>query len=98
GFLWTPSGGMVNLTAYVNSLGIDTGGVTLVDPLAISADGGTIVGVGFSGFDLVGFVVRLPASAPVPEPKSVAGLATGFAALLLWAWRRKTPYPRRFAA
>jgi uncharacterized membrane protein len=97
GFLWTPSGGMVNLTDYVHSLGIDTGGVTLVDPLAISADGNTIVGIGLSASGLVGFVVRLPASTPVPEPTSVAGLAAGVVALFFWRWRRKTPYPRRFA-
>jgi uncharacterized membrane protein len=87
GFLWTPSGGMVNLTDYVHSLGIDTGGVSLVDPLAISADGSTIVGVGLSGFNLVGFVVKLPAS--VPEPTSFAGVATGVAVLFFWGWRRK---------
>ena len=63
GFLWTPSDGMVNLTTYVNDLGIDTEGVTLSLPLAISADGSTIVGAGRLGFSaVVGFVVQLPAN------------------------------------
>jgi hypothetical protein len=54
---------MVNLTTYVNDLGIDTEGVTLSLPLAISADGSTIVGVGRLGFSAaVGFIVQLPAN------------------------------------
>ena len=58
GFIWTEADGMINLNTYVASQGVDTQGITLALPLAISADGRTIAGLGSGG---VGFIVRLPA-------------------------------------
>lgn len=46
GFIWTSTGGRVNLNDYVVGLGISTQGVTMSLPLAISQDGKKIAGVG----------------------------------------------------
>jgi uncharacterized membrane protein len=69
GFIWTEETGMVNLTSYVASLGIDTQGFILSLPLAISADGTAIAGMGRHGAATVGWVVY------IPEPASLGGLA-----------------------
>lgn len=69
GFIWTEETGLVNLNTFVASQGVDTAGITLALPLAISADGRTIAGLGSGG---VGFVVTLPAPNE-PCPGDVTG-------------------------
>ena len=59
GFIWRPDLGMVDLTDYVQSLGVQLpAGYVLALPLAISADGTAIAGVGrtagSSGFVITG--------------------------------------------
>lgn len=51
-FLWTASTGVVDLNTYLPSIGVDLGGWTLKSATAISADGSTIVGVGFNAAGL----------------------------------------------
>jgi uncharacterized membrane protein len=46
GFIWTAAGGRVNLNDYAVGLGINTQGVTMSLPLAMSRDGLRIAGVG----------------------------------------------------
>ncbi|UOU96801.1 T9SS type A sorting domain-containing protein [Chryseobacterium daecheongense] len=46
GFIWTPTGGRVNLNTYATNLGINLQGVNLSLPLAISPDGRKIAGIG----------------------------------------------------
>lgn len=46
GFIWTPAGGRVNLNDYAVGLGINTQGVIMSLPLAISQDGKKIAGIG----------------------------------------------------
>ncbi len=46
GFIWTLTGGRINLNDYATGLGINTQGVTMSLPLAISKDGKKIAGVG----------------------------------------------------
>ncbi|REC79604.1 secretion protein [Chryseobacterium elymi] len=46
GFIWTAAGGRVNLNDYAVSLGINTQGVNMALPLAISGDGKRIAGIG----------------------------------------------------
>jgi uncharacterized membrane protein len=48
GFIWTETGGRVNLNDYVASLGIDANGVVMGLPLAISQDGKKIAGMGMN--------------------------------------------------
>jgi uncharacterized membrane protein len=75
GFLWTEDAGMTSLTELVASLGIDTGGMDLAQPLAISGDGRTIAGLGTPAggfFPSHGFVVTIPAP---PTIALLAGLA-----------------------
>lgn len=60
GFIWTPTEGRQELNTYVNSLGIDTQGLTLSLPLAISPDGTKIVGVARdTNFNIFGFYLDL---------------------------------------
>lgn len=82
GFIWREGMGMVNLTTYVQSLGIDTQGIILSLPLGISEDGKTIVGAGRpeSGFGIIGWSVT------IPTPGSLAVLGLGG---LLAARRRR---------
>jgi uncharacterized membrane protein len=57
GFIWTPGGGMQDLTTYVVDAGVVLpAGVTLQRPLNVSADGRTFVGVASNA---QGFVVRI---------------------------------------
>ncbi len=76
GFIWTEATGMLNLNAVAAAQGINTGGVTMALPLAISADGLTIAGLTNQN---AGFVLRL--TSPVPEPATAASLALGLALL-----------------
>lgn len=46
GFIWTAAGGRINLNDYAVSVGINTQGVIMSLPLAISRDGLRIAGVG----------------------------------------------------
>ncbi|MEO0651900.1 MAG: hypothetical protein AAFZ65_14590, partial [Planctomycetota bacterium] len=60
GFLWEASFGMVDLNDVASSVGIDTQGVTLSLPLAISPDGRTIVGAGLGPGGSQGWRLTLP--------------------------------------
>lgn len=71
GFLWRNGIGLVNLTTYAQSLGINTLGENLSLPLAMSADGNTIGGLTQTGR---GFIVQLNA---VPEPGTMALIGLG---------------------
>lgn len=53
GFIWTPTGGRVNLNDYATNLGISTLGVTMSLPLAISPDGKKIAGIGLDSSNAV---------------------------------------------
>lgn len=46
GFIWTAAGGRINLNDYAVSMGINTQGVNMSLPLAISKDGKRVAGVG----------------------------------------------------
>ncbi|MCW3159806.1 T9SS type A sorting domain-containing protein [Chryseobacterium oryctis] len=60
GFIWTAAGGRVNLNDYATSLGINTQGIIMALPLAISKDGKKIVGVGRdSSFQVVAFYLDI---------------------------------------
>lgn len=60
GFIWTQSGGRMNLNDYAASLGIATNGVSMGLPLAISQDGKKIAGVGTNASNqVVGFYLDL---------------------------------------
>ncbi len=63
GFLWTEASGLHNLTTLAADSGISTGGVTLALPLDISADGNTVVGLGFGG---VGFIITIDPQVDCP--------------------------------
>jgi probable HAF family extracellular repeat protein len=75
GFLWTPSLGMVDLNAYLPSVGIDLTGWTLTSARGISADGSAIAGYGtFNGADRAFLVSGLSIA---PEPGSALLLVCG---------------------
>lgn len=60
GYIWTAATGRVNLDTYVSNLGINTQGISLSTPLAISPDGKKITGVGKdSSNQLFGFLIDL---------------------------------------
>ncbi|WP_267401543.1 MULTISPECIES: T9SS type A sorting domain-containing protein [unclassified Chryseobacterium] len=62
GFIWTSTGGRVNLNDYAVGLGISTQGVTMSLPLAISKDGKKIAGVGTnSSGQIVAFYLDITA-------------------------------------
>ena len=71
GTIWIEGQGMLNLTDYLTSQGVDLGGRTLALPLGVSADGRTFYGMDNTGS---GFVVSL---SPVPEPATYAMMALG---------------------
>lgn len=52
GFIWTKTGGRINLNDYVTSLGIATNGITLGFPAAISQDGTKIAGTGMNASNI----------------------------------------------
>ncbi|MET3537130.1 T9SS type A sorting domain-containing protein [Chryseobacterium limigenitum] len=61
GFIWTQAGGRVNLNDYATSVGVNTQGVTMSLPLAISEDGKKIAGIGMnSASQTVAFYLQLP--------------------------------------
>jgi len=61
GFIWTQAGGRVNLNDYATSVGVNTQGVTMSLPLAISQDGKKIAGIGMnSSSQIVAFYLQLP--------------------------------------
>ncbi len=62
GFIWTPSTGRVQLTQFVQSLGINTQGIQFNLPLAISPNGKYIVGKGIQNNTGIGFRIELPNS------------------------------------
>ncbi|EJL73591.1 Por secretion system C-terminal sorting domain containing protein [Chryseobacterium populi] len=53
GFIWTAAGGRVNLNDYATGLGINTQGVTMSLPLAISQDGKKMAGIGMNSSNQV---------------------------------------------
>jgi uncharacterized membrane protein len=57
GFYYTEEDGLLDLTNYASSLGIDVQGTILALPLAISDDASTVVGLTNAG---IGFVLKLP--------------------------------------
>lgn len=70
-FLWTPAAGMVDLNAYLPTLGLDLSGWTLHQALAISPDGAALAGFGrlngeFRGWVITGLSECTPAAAVVP--------------------------------
>lgn len=62
GFIWTHTTGRVELTAYAQSLGINTLGITFSLPMGISPNGKYIVGWGRQNGNPVGFRLQLPSS------------------------------------
>jgi hypothetical protein len=60
GFLWTAATGMVDLNTVAANAGINVGNTILSLPLAISADGLTIVGAGLAGGQAIGWRLVLP--------------------------------------
>ncbi|MBP2616338.1 T9SS type A sorting domain-containing protein [Chryseobacterium jejuense] len=60
GFIWTETDGRVNLNDYATSLGINTNGVIMGLPLAISQDGKKIAGIGMNASNqMVAFYLDL---------------------------------------
>ena len=84
GTIWIEGTGMLSLTDYVLTQGVDLEGRTLALPLGISDDGRTFYGIDSAGD---GFVVTL---SPVPEPATYGMLALGLGAI---AWRRRRAAP-----
>lgn len=84
GFIWTEATGMLNLNSVAAAQGIDTGGLTMALPLAISGDGMTIGGLTNQGS---GFILRL--TSPVPEPSTLLSMALGVLALAGWSVARR---------
>jgi uncharacterized membrane protein len=77
GFIWTPSGGMINLTEWALSRGVQLPPDTVLSlPLDISADGRTITGMGRSGFNVIGWVVTIPGPGPLATLAAAGVLAT----------------------
>ena len=69
-FLWTEATGMVDLNAYLSSVGVDMSGWTLKYAAGISADGSAISGTGeFNGaqraFVVTGLSIPSPATLPL---------------------------------
>lgn len=83
GFIWTEGMGMQPIDAFVDALGIDRGGLSLILPLSISGDGKTIGGGGSVVFGFEGFVLT------VPEPTAASLLLTTVVAAMALRRRRK---------
>lgn len=68
GFIWTEADGRINLNDYATSLGINTNGVTMGLPLAISQDGKKIAGTGMNASNqMVAFYLDLTAYLSVSD-------------------------------
>lgn len=68
GFIWTETAGRVNLNDYAASLGINTNGVIMGLPLAISLDGRKIAGMGVDASNqMVAFYLDLTAYLAVSD-------------------------------
>jgi probable HAF family extracellular repeat protein len=66
-FVWTQASGMVDLGAWVATLGVNLSGWDLGDVRAISADGTALLGLGLFNGQVAGWIVTgLGASAPAP--------------------------------
>lgn len=63
GFLWTAATGMVDLNTVAANAGINVGNAVLSLPLAISADGLTVVGAGLNNNQAIGWRLVLPPAA-----------------------------------
>lgn len=86
GFVWTQQGGMVNAHTYLASLGINVPSNLMLNTItSISADGTTLGGqaLDLNTFQSSSWI----ATAPVPEPASIAAL--GLRALVLIQRRKK---------
>jgi uncharacterized membrane protein len=82
GFLWTQAGGMVTISQYASSFGIDVSGWQFQRVMDISADGSTLCCVGLLNNTAYGVVITVPA------PGAVAALFT--AAVGLGLHRRRS--------
>ncbi|MGE8554263.1 MAG: T9SS type A sorting domain-containing protein [Chryseobacterium jejuense] len=68
GFIWTEANGRVNLNDYATSLGINTNGVIMGLPLAISQDGSKIAGMGVNASgQMVAFYLDLTGALSVSD-------------------------------
>lgn len=74
-FIWDPDSGVRRLQPYLESLGVDLGGRTLLSADALLDDGRTIVGQVYDGGILV------PYFATIPEPGPALLLGLGLIAL-----------------
>jgi hypothetical protein len=63
GFLWTAATGMVDMNTVAANAGINVGNAVLSLPLAISADGLTVVGAGLLNNQQIGWRLVLPPAA-----------------------------------
>ncbi len=84
-FLWTESGGAVNLNTLFPSLGLDLGGMILTEVRSLSADGLSMVGVGYAPQPNGSYVMQ-PWIATIPAPSGVALIA--FAGVVVSRRRR----------
>lgn len=75
-FLWTPSLGVVDLNAYLPTLGLDLTGWTIDLVKAISADGSVIAGGGVFNGESRSFVIS---GIPTPGAATLLGVAALFA-------------------
>ncbi|MDN3691823.1 T9SS type A sorting domain-containing protein [Chryseobacterium tructae] len=78
GFIWTEESGRINLNEYAESLGINTNGVTMGLPLAISQDGYKIAGMGVDASNqMVAFYLDITGSlsvSDVEKNKNIIGI------------------------
>ena len=74
GFIWTKTGGKVNLNDYVTSLGYDDLNIVFAVPTGISPDGKYLGGIGanFIEGDARGFLIKLPGAALASNEVSVS--------------------------
>jgi len=93
--LWTPEDGMLDLNAYLPTLGVDLTGWQLDYAQGISYDGFKIVGDGTLNGVTTGFLVDIT---PVPEPSTVALAAISIAGAGLALRRRQLARRRSQAA
>lgn len=63
-FLWTPALGMVDMNAYLPSVGVDLTGWILLEATGVSVDGSAIAGYGYYDGEYRAFLVRGSTSWP----------------------------------